>query len=64
MAAGLLDGLMIVQAIMAEQGCTWDAATRLWHISMEMEAERRAEPAEPSNVILFRPRPRARVRSL
>jgi hypothetical protein len=51
MSAGLIDGLTIIAAIQAEQDCTWDAAKRLWHINLEMEAEARAKAAPPSNVI-------------
>jgi hypothetical protein len=57
---GLLDGLAIIAAIKDEQDCSWEAAKRLWHISLEMEAEARAAKAAPpeTNVIQFRPRPR------
>jgi hypothetical protein len=56
---GLLDGLTIIAAIQHEQDCSWDAAKRLWHINIEMEAEARAaKTAPPSNVIQFRPRAR------
>jgi hypothetical protein len=57
MSGGILDGLAIIPAIMAEQGCTWDEARRLWILSMEVEAERQSEIAEAtteSNVIPFR----------
>lgn len=57
MSGGLLDGITIISAIVKEQGCTWDEASRLWHISMEVEAERRAQISESeSNVIQFRPK--------
>lgn len=37
---GLLDGIIAIPAIMAEQGCSREEAERLWIISMELEAER------------------------
>ena len=57
MSGGILDGITIMSAIMKEQGCDWDEARRLWQISMEVEAERRAQIADAmaeSNVIPFR----------
>jgi hypothetical protein len=44
-----------IEAIQHYQQCDWDAARRLWLLSMEMAAER-AEPM-PSNVLPFRRRP-------
>jgi hypothetical protein len=56
MAGGILDGLVVIQAIMKEQGCDWEAARQLWHISNAVEAERQTETAEAkSNVIQLFP---------
>ena len=57
MSGGLLDGLVVIPAIMEEQGCSWDEARRLWEISMEVETERLtalSSAVAESNVIPFR----------
>ncbi len=52
-----MDARENIEAIQRYQQCSWDAASRLYRLSLEMAAERRAA-AEPSNVASFIPKAR------